>query len=120
MLFELKLDYSIESARFLPNLEKSHPCASIHGHSFKVTAILRGPLKQPEAWVMDFNDVNLIMKPILTQLDHKLLNEIEGLKNPTSENLAYYIFDKAQKQIPSLVQIRISETRDTECAFPAL
>ena len=44
MNFELKQHFQIESARFLPNLAKSHPCAHMHGHSFKIILSIVGPL----------------------------------------------------------------------------
>ncbi|MGH8594111.1 MAG: 6-carboxytetrahydropterin synthase, partial [Gammaproteobacteria bacterium] len=47
-----------------------------------------GRLDEHTGWVMDFSDVATAFQPIFEQIDHRYLNEVEGLENPTSENLA--------------------------------
>ncbi len=120
MLFELKQQFRIESARFLPHLQAHHPCARTHGHSFLITLRLHGPLDSKVGWVRDYNQIELLMKPILNQIDHRLLNDVPGLENPTSEILCRWIFEKAHGILPELVQVSISETPNTECSFPIL
>ncbi len=119
MKFELKQHFQIESARFLPHLPKGHPCARMHGHSFKIVLTLLGPLDAQLGWVIDYNEIQAKMKPLLDQLDHQVLNEVEGLKNPTSELLAKWIFDRAQKALPILTRVSVAETPATECSYPA-
>ncbi len=123
--FENKYQFTLESARQLPQLEKSHPCSQLHGHSFKVTLVFQGPLDQELGWLIDFNEIELAVQPIKKKLDHTLLNEITGLENPTSELMCTWIYWKLKKQTQYrtvaelLTQVRISETPNTECAFPA-
>ena len=119
MNFELKQHFQIESARFLPHLPKEHPCSRLHGHSFKIILTLVGPLVPKLDWVMDYHQIAVVMKPLLTQLDHCTLNEVSGLENPTSEALAKWIFEKAKIQIPILTSVTIMETSTTECRYPA-
>ncbi len=119
MKFELKQHFQIESARFLPNLEKSHPCARIHGHSFKITLTLVGDLDPVIGWVIDYNEIQARMKPILSLIDHTTLNEVSGLENPTSELLAKWIYEKSITALPMIVQISVAETAATECSYPA-
>ena len=119
MEFELKQHFSIESARFLPHLPKSHPCAHMHGHSFKIILTLVGEMDPHLGWVIDYNDIQNKMRPLLMQLDHKVLNDVEGLKNPTSEMLAYWIFERAGLVLPMLKRVSIAETPTTECSYPA-
>lgn len=69
-------------------------------------------------WVIDYGEVSRRLAPILAQLDHRVLNEVAGLSNPTSENLAVWVFNNAKMVIPMLVQVGIAETPDTECLFP--
>ncbi len=119
MNYELKQHFQIESARFLPNLPKNHPCAKVHGHSFKIILKLVGPLDPEIGWVIDYHKISELMKPLLTRLDHQMLNEVEGLENPTSELLAKWIFDRMIKDIPLLKNVSIMETQFTECTYPA-
>lgn len=118
MSYELKQHFQIESARFLPHLPKGHPCANMHGHSFKIILTLRGDLDPKIGWVQDYHEISLVMKPLLAELDHQVLNEVSGLTNPTSELLAKWIFDHAKKNLPLLKTVTISETPLTECTYP--
>lgn len=118
MKFELKQHFQIESARFLPHLPASHPCSHVHGHSFKIILTLVGELDPSIGWVRDYHEISEVMKPLLSLLDHKLLNDIEGLKNPTSELLAVWIYERAKKALPELSRVSIQETPTTECSYP--
>ena len=119
MKYELKQQFQIESARFLPNLPSEHPCSRIHGHSFKIILRLVGGLDPKIGWVRDYHEISLTMAPLLKELDHRTLNEVSGLENPTSELLAKWIFDKAKPQLAELVSVSIQETSLTECTYPA-
>ncbi len=119
MKYELKQHFQIESARFLPALEKTHPCARMHGHSFKIILTLKGPLDPGKGWVMDYHDIQKAMQPLLEQIDHRVLNEVVGLENPTSERLAFWIFEKMRIPLPLLTRVSILETPLTECSYPA-
>lgn len=117
-LFELKSHFQIESARFLPKLSQTHPCSRLHGHSFKIILTLRGPLDPQIGWVQDYHEINEVMRPILGEIDHRVLNEVSGLENPTSEILAKWIFERVQKKLTSLRSVTIMETPSTECTYP--
>lgn len=119
MKYELKQHFQIESARFLPHLPKDHPCSRLHGHSFKIVLRLVGDLDPQIGWVMDYHAISQVMAPLLAQLDHRVLNEVQGLENPTSELLAKWIYDKASALIPNLKSVSIMETTSTECTYPA-
>jgi 6-pyruvoyltetrahydropterin/6-carboxytetrahydropterin synthase len=119
MKFELKQHFQIESARFLPKLEKSHPCSRMHGHSFKIILSLVGGLDPVVGWVIDYNEIQERMKPILDQIDHRVLNEVPGLENPTSEHLAKWLYDKTRAVLPTLTRVTVAETPATECSYPA-
>jgi len=118
MKIELKQQFQIESARFLPHLPKEHPCRNMHGHSFKITLTLQGEIDQKLGWLMDYNEIIEKMKPVLKELDHRVLNEVPGLANPTTENLCLWLFEKAHGQIPQLTKVTIAETANSECSFP--
>ncbi len=120
MKFELKQQFRIESARFLPNLPDSHPCHRMHGHSFSITLRLIGPLDPKVGWVRDYHQIELLMKPLLGKLDHHILNEVPGLENPTSELLCKWIYERAKTDLPELLQVSVSETLTTECSYPVM
>jgi 6-pyruvoyltetrahydropterin/6-carboxytetrahydropterin synthase len=119
MKLELKQHFQIESARFLPHLPEGHPCQRMHGHSFKITLTLVGETDPKIGWVIDYHEISSKMKPLLSEVDHRVLNEVPGLENPTSETLCVWLFERARKLLPQLVKISISETADTECSYPA-
>lgn len=119
MIFQLKQQFQIESARFLPNLPADHPCSRVHGHSFCIILTLEGALDPKIGWVQDYHEISETVKPVLNQLDHKLLNDVPGLENPTSELLAFWVHAKLIATLPKLKQVTIKETSTTECSYPA-
>lgn len=118
MKFELKQLFRIESARRLTGLPDSHPCSRLHGHSFQIELTLVGERQAQTGWVIDYHQITEIMKPILTQIDHHVLNDIPGLENPTSENLCFWLFEKVKKSLPELTRVTVRETPDTACSYP--
>lgn len=89
----------------------------MHGHSYRVKLTVSAPVDPHTGWVMDFADIKKAFSPVYMQLDHYLLNEIEGLENPTSENLARWIWDKTKPLLPSLIRVEIMETCTTGCVY---
>jgi queuosine biosynthesis protein QueD len=67
-------------------------CRRLHGHSFRVEIHVQGTPAPTTGWVMDFGDIKNAFQPIHDQLDHRYLNDVEGLSNPTSEHLARWIW----------------------------
>ncbi len=120
MKFELKTQFRIESARFLPNLPDGHPCKRLHGHGFEIILRLIGPLDPEIGWVRDYHEIEKTARPVLNQIDHRVLNEVPGLENPTSELLCQWLFEKLKPSISELVQVSVRETPGTECSFPVL
>ena len=90
----------------------------MHGHSFKIILSLKGDLDPKIGWVIDYHEISKVMSPLIQQLDHKVLNEVEGLENPTSELLAKWIFEKVSALIPILQKVSVMETSSTECSYP--
>jgi 6-pyruvoyltetrahydropterin/6-carboxytetrahydropterin synthase len=109
--------YAIEAARRLPRLPESHPCARLHGHSFRVEIHVSGPLDPELDWVVDFAEVDHAWQPIHQALDHRCLNDVPGLENPTSERLAIWIWDRLLPSLPGLAKIVIQETERSGCVY---
>ena len=109
--------FSIEAAHRLPNVPPGHKCARLHGHSFHVEIHVSDPVDPHAGWVMDFAEIKTAFKPVFDQLDHHYLNEIPGLENPTSENIARWIWQKLKPALPPLSKIIINETCTSGCAY---
>lgn len=102
--------FGFESAHFLPNLPDGHKCRRMHGHSYRVEVHVEGPVAEPHGWVMDFADLKAVCRPVEEQLDHRVLNEIEGLENPTAENIARWIWRRLAPDLPGLSKLVVRET----------
>ncbi len=89
----------------------------MHGHTFGVQLTLRGPIHPVAGWVIDFADIDAAWAPIKQQLDHRVLNDVPGLDNPTSEHIAIWIWRNLRASLPQLVTIRISETGGYSVAY---
>lgn len=114
---EIFREFTFEAAHRLPFVPKGHKCARLHGHSYRVELHVGGTVHPDTGWIMDFADITAAFKPILDQLDHYYLNEIEGLENPTSENLARWIWQRAKPTLPQLRSIVIRETCTSGCTY---
>ncbi len=102
--------FTLESAHRLPNVHAGHKCARVHGHSFRVEVHVAGPVDARLGWVMDFADIKAAFEPLFEQLDHRYLNDVPGLDNPTSENLSRWIWRELQPNLPGLARVVVHET----------
>ena len=109
--------FTIEAAHQLPNVPDTHPCARVHGHSFVIELWVSGLVGGRSGWVIDFAEIEDAFKPLRDQLDHRLLNEIEGLSNPTSENLAIWIWDRVTPSVRALSKVIVRETATSGCVY---
>ena len=114
---ELYKEFSFEAAHRLPNVPEGHKCARLHGHSFRVRVTVRGPVGERSGWVMDFAELKDAWRPLHDRLDHRYLNEVEGLENPTSENLARWVWRELSAALPGLVSIEVRETCTSGCVY---
>jgi len=114
---EIFKEFTFEAAHRLPHVPAGHKCARLHGHSFRVAIHVTGPLAAPEGWVMDFTDIKTAFAPIRDRLDHYYLNEIQGLENPTSENLAVWIWERLAPGLRGLSKIVVRETCTSGCVY---
>lgn len=120
MPWELAKDFTFEAAHQLPN--HSGKCARLHGHSWKLTVYVEGDRLfnngSPAGMVQDFGDVSAVVKPLLeSHLDHYFLNETTGLENPTSEELARWIYERIASELPGLTAVEIAETCTCRCRY---
>ena len=109
--------FHIEAAHRLPAVPAGQKCARLHGHSFRVEVHVRGEVQAGSGWVMDFADIKSAFAPVFDALDHRYLNEVPGLENPTSENLARWIWAHLQPSLPALHRIVVHETCTSGCSY---
>lgn len=117
MEVELMRTFRFEAAHKLTGVPEGHKCARLHGHSFKVDITIRGPVDPVTGWLMDFGDIKAIVGPVVDQLDHRYLNDFEGLSNPTSEVLAGWLWERIAPTLPTLAAIRVHETCNAHCTY---
>jgi 6-pyruvoyltetrahydropterin/6-carboxytetrahydropterin synthase len=109
--------FQVEAAHRLPNVPEGHKCARLHGHSFRIEIHVSGEVGKESGWVMDFAELRRIFQPVYDQLDHHYLNEIEGLENPTSENIARWVWQQLNPVLGGLRKIVVQETCTAGCVY---
>lgn len=114
---EIYKEFSFEAAHLLPHVPNGHKCGRLHGHSFYVKIYVEDLVNKHTGWVIDFAEIKQVFKPIYDQLDHYYLNDIPGLENPTSENLAVWIWEKLKPSLPILSKIEVKETCTSGCIY---
>ena len=114
---EIFKEFSIEAAHWLPNVPEGHKCQRLHGHSFRIQVFVEGPVDSHMGWVMDFVDIKGAFQTIEDKLDHRCLNDIEGLENPTSENLARWVWEHLRAELPEISKVVVRETCTSGCVY---
>ena len=114
---DISKTFRIEAAHRLPHVPAGHKCARLHGHSFGIEVHVVGPLDPKLGWVMDFADMKSAFAPLFERMDHNYLNEIPGLENPTSENLARWVWAELKPRLPLLDCIVVHETCTSACRY---
>jgi 6-pyruvoyltetrahydropterin/6-carboxytetrahydropterin synthase len=114
---EIFRTFTVEAAHRLPNVPAGHKCARLHGHSFRIELHVSGPVDPHTGWIMDFAEVKRAFEPIYDQLDHHYLNDIAGLENPTSENVARWIWNATKPRLPLLSKVVVHETCTSGCIY---
>ena len=98
--------FTFEAAHSLPWVAQEHKCRRLHGHNYRVEITLSGQVPFATGFVVDFFEIEKRVQPLVDQLDHRCLNHIEGLMNPTAENIAAW-FIKRLSDLETLTKIRV-------------
>lgn len=117
---EIYKEFKFEAAHFLPNVPEGHKCSRLHGHSYGIDIWATGPVDEDSGWVLELADISRAFDPVCDQLDHHFLNEVDGLCNPTSENLARWIWDRLAPALPLLSKVIVHETRTSGCVYQVM
>ena len=102
MRYEVYREIYFSSAHHLRNY--CGKCENIHGHNWRIRLYVTRSELTPTGFVMDFKDIDRILKKVTDVLDHKDLNSMGEFRdlNPTAENIAGYIFLKCEEEIRSI------------------
>lgn len=108
-MYKLKIQDHFSAAHFLRNYQG--PCEKLHGHNWKVELVVEGEKLDQTDILIDFKILKSILKSILQELDHQLLNDLSYFKevNPSSEKIAELIFKKAREKLASYPDVKIKE-----------
>ena len=114
---ELIKTFHFDAAHSLTGVAETHKCRRLHGHSYKVDIHVVGTVDKHTGMVIDFAEIFRVVKPILDQLDHRLLNDIDGLENSTSEIICKYLWDRIKPAISLLSAITVWESETSRCVY---
>src|SRR5579875_1018156 len=110
---EIYKEFSFDSAHYLPFVPEGHKCKNMNGHTYRLRIFLKGEPDPKMGWIMDFKELKDALSGVIDQLDHKLINDIKGLENPTAENITMWIWKQIQPLLPLLSKIELYETPTT-------
>ena len=110
---EIYKEFCFDSAHFLPNVPDGHKCKNMHGHTYRLKVFIEGKPDPHMGWIMDFKELKDALAPVIERLDHKLINDIQGLENPTAENITIWIWNQIKPLLPLLSRIELYETPTT-------
>jgi 6-pyruvoyltetrahydropterin/6-carboxytetrahydropterin synthase len=117
MPVRLVKSFGFEAAHWLPTFPDGHKCRRMHGHSFKVDVIVEGEVPPDTGYLIDYGEIQEAFEPLRQRLDHRCLNDIEGLENPTSEVLAGWLWEFLKPALPMLAEIVVRETCTARCEY---
>lgn len=106
--FDLTVTAHFEAAHYLTQPDPEHPYSQLHGHSFRVDVTVSGDVQDGQEWVEDFADLGATVQAAAARLDHRLLNEIEGLSRPTLETLCVWFANVLGEDFKTLSEITLS------------
>jgi 6-pyruvoyltetrahydropterin/6-carboxytetrahydropterin synthase len=117
MFVRLTKTFHFEAAHDLPTFPEGHKCRRLHGHSFRFDVVVEGDVDPARGYLIDYGDIKKAVEPVIRRLDHYYLNEIDGLSNPTSENLAKWLWDRIKCALPGISTITVYETCTSACEY---
>lgn len=117
MKVRLVHEFRFEAAHWLPNVPDEHKCRRMHGHSYRIELSVFGEVDPLTGWLVDFADLEGAWRPLYERLDHRTLNDLTGLENPTSEVLAHWLWQQLRPRLPQLERVTVWETAAARCEY---
>ena len=109
-------DFHFDAAHWLPHVPEGHKCGRMHGHTYRVRVWCRGAIDD-RGMIVDYAVIAEKVGAVIDRIDHRILNEIPGLGNPTTEILAPWLFEQIRVDLPELFRIEVAESATTGCVF---
>jgi 6-pyruvoyltetrahydropterin/6-carboxytetrahydropterin synthase len=117
MQTKLVKQFNFEAAHWLPTFPEGHKCRRMHGHSFRIEVVVEGTVPEDKGYLIDFGEIKAAVEPLIEELDHHVLNEIEGLANPTAELLARWLYQRIKPKLAPLSAVRVYETCNSAAEY---
>lgn len=103
-------EFTFDAAHFLSKVPADHKCRQLHGHTYHLTVFIEGDILPDLGWVEDYGDIKKKVKSVLSLIDHKYLNDVPGLENPTCELMIIWLWNKLTPLLPNLKRLELKET----------
>ncbi|NQY97741.1 MAG: 6-pyruvoyl tetrahydropterin synthase family protein [Henriciella sp.] len=117
-VFEITKAVNFEAAHYMSGKPEGHPYRNMHGHSFRLEATVAGTVQPGAEWVQDFSDLAAILTETANKLDHRLLNEVDGLSVPTLERIALWAANDLKPRLPGLKRVVLARpSLDERCVL---
>jgi 6-pyruvoyltetrahydropterin/6-carboxytetrahydropterin synthase len=117
MRVSLTREFHFDAAQALTVFPEGHKCRQLHGHSFTLQVSVEGEVDSKTGLLFDHAQIKAAVQPLVDQLDHRYLNEIEGLENPTIEVMCKWFWDRVKPALPALSEIKLLETPRAWCSY---
>jgi 6-pyruvoyltetrahydropterin/6-carboxytetrahydropterin synthase len=117
MKVTLARKFRFEASHSLSHLPDDHPCHNLHGHSYALEIEVSGEVDEDSGFLLDYAEIKKAVQPLLDNLDHKHLNDVDGLEKPTTELIARWLWNRIKPALPQLSRIAIQETPTTRCEY---
>ena len=107
LTFEIEKDFQFEAAHYFGHADANDLFKKVNGHSFAGTVTIQGTAQEDKGWIRDFWKIEQIIQKTIKPLDHSLLNQVEGLEQPALEQIAKWVFERLEPQLPGLSCVEI-------------
>jgi 6-pyruvoyltetrahydropterin/6-carboxytetrahydropterin synthase len=117
-MMELAYRFHFDAAHKFGHFPAGHPNAGMHGHSFQAEVAVAGKPDPRTGFVVDFAELEAACGGLRRQLDHRVLNELEGLSSPSLENLCVWIWGRLIDDFPSLARVTVRrDSAGQSCSY---
>jgi 6-pyruvoyltetrahydropterin/6-carboxytetrahydropterin synthase len=115
---ELSYRFNFDAAHRFAHFPPGHPNASVHGHSFQAEIAVTGVPDPKSGFIVEFQALEAAGAALRHELDHRMLNEIEGLESPSLEHLSLWIWKRLASQFPTLSRVTVGrESAGQRCTY---
>ncbi len=117
LALEVFREFTFDAAHRLENLPEGHKCARMHGHTYRLRVHVGGSIDERVGWIVDFAEVKRLTNEVIGELDHRVLNEVQGLEQPTTERIVVWIWDRLRERLPGLARLELWENANSGVAY---